>query len=186
MTKWQKFCAYALRKWGWTVDGEIAPAKIAVIIAAPHTSMLDFLVCYLYYTAAGVTPHALVKKEIFFWPMGPILRKLGAIPLDRKNPVYAIKGTIDKMKNSAEVFHLALSPEGTRKPVSRWKTGYHTIARALDCPVYLGHIDWGRKVIGTGEALPLTDNARKNTEAMQAYYAGKDYKGRHPENFATE
>lgn len=186
MASWQKFCAWALKKWGWTIDGEIAKDKMAVILAAPHTSIMDFFVCYLFYTSKGATPHALVKKELFFWPVGPMLLKMGAIPLDRKNPVYTIKGTIDRMKNSDEVYHIAIAPEGTRKPVKRWKTGYHTIARALDCPVYPGHIDWGTKHIGYTEAFPLTDDARKDTERLQEYYRNLGAKGRHPELFVTE
>lgn len=186
LSRWSKFCAWALRKWGWTVDGEVARDKVAVLLAVPHTSILDFLVCYLYYTSLGATPHALVKKELFFWPLGPALLKMGGIPLDRKNPVATIKGTIDKMKNSDEVFHLAIAPEGTRKAVSRWKTGYHTIARALDAPVYLGHIDWGTRHIGYTESYPLTDDIRKDTEGIQAYYASHSYQGRHPELFKTK
>lgn len=185
MTSWQKTCAWALRKWGWTIDGEVAKDKTAVLLAVPHTSIIDFVVCYLYYTSLGATPHSLVKKELFFWPLGSLLRRLGAIPLDRRNPVGTIKGTIDKMKTTDEVFHLAIAPEGTRKPVKKWKTGYHTIAKALDCPVYLGHIDWATKHIGYTESFPLTDDARKDTDAIQAYYEKLGAKGKHPELFVT-
>lgn len=185
MSKWAEFCGWALRKWGWTVDGEIAKDKTAILLAVPHTSILDFVVCYLYYTSKGATPHSLVKKEFFFWPLGNLLTRLGGIPLDRKNPVRGIKGTIDRMKNSDEVFHLAIAPEGTRKPVKRWKTGYHTMAKALDCPVYLGHIDWGTKHIGYTETYPLTDDAQKDTQGIQAYYERHNFKGRHPEKFVT-
>lgn len=185
MSKWAEFCGWALRKWGWTVDGEIAKDKTAILLAVPHTSILDFVVCYLYYTSKGATPHSLVKKEFFFWPLGNLLTRLGGIPLDRKNPVKGIKGTIDRMKNSDKVFHLAIAPEGTRKPVKRWKTGYHTMAKALDCPVYLGHIDWGTKHIGYTETYPLTDDAQKDTQGIQEYYEKLKPQGRHPEMFVT-
>lgn len=185
MSVWNKFCGWALRKWGWTIIGDIAKDKTAVLLAVPHTSIWDFLVCYLYYTSKGATPHSLVKKELFVWPLSLLIKKFGGIPLDRKNPVYTIKGTIDKMKNSNEVFHLAIAPEGTRKAVKRWKTGYHTIARALDCPVYLGIIDWEKKEIGYTETYPLTDDARKDTEGIQAWYEAKKPKGKNPQLFVT-
>lgn len=185
MTRWQKFCAFLLRKLGWTVIGGVAKDKTAVLLAVPHTSILDFPICYLYYTSLGATPHALVKKELFFWPLGCLLKKMGAIPLDRKNPIATIKGTIDEMKNSGEVFHLAIAPEGTRKPVSKWKTGYHTFAKALDCPVYLGIIDWQAKRIGYTDQYPLTDNAQKDTEGIKEYYRNLNPGGRHPEKFIT-
>ncbi len=186
MTRWGRFCGWMLQKLGWTVDGEVAKDKVAVILAAPHTSIWDFAICYLFYQSKGVKPRAFVKKEMFFWPFGPILRKLGGIPLDRRNPVYAIKGIIDRMKNSDEVFHLAIAPEGTRKPVKRWKTGYHLIARTLDCPVWLGYIDWRTKHIGYTYSYPLTDNAADDTRGIQAYYEKLNISGKHPENFVTK
>ncbi len=186
MNKWQRFCGWALRKWGWTVDGEVPSARIAVVLAVPHTSIWDFLVCYLFYTSYGVPTHSLVKKEMFKWPVvGKLLKAMGAIPLDRKNPVFAIKGTIDKMKTTDAIFHIAISPEGTRKPVKRWKTGYHTIAKALDCPVILGVIDWGTRTIGCRGYFPLTDDARKDTENLQKWYENLAPKGKHPEKFLT-
>lgn len=186
MTKWEKFCGFMLRKLGWTVDGEVAPEKVAVLLAVPHTSIWDFPVCYLYYKSLGQKPHAIVKKEMFFWPLGPILSKLGAIPIDRRNSVGTIKGVIDRMKNTDEKFHLSIAPEGTRGPVKHWKTGYHTIARALNCPVYLGYVDWGTKHIGYTRTFPLTDNPREDTEKIQQIYASMNVSGKHPEKFVTE
>lgn len=185
MTRWERFCGFLLRKAGWTVDGSIAPDKLCVILAAPHTSILDFVVCYLYYKSLGATPHAIVKKEFFKGPLKPLLAAMGAIPLDRSNPAAGIKGVIDRMKESEEVFHLAIAPEGTRKPVKKWKTGYHTIAKALDCPVYLGYFDWGKKHIGYVQSYPLTDNARKDTDEIQLIYSKMNIRGKHPEKFIT-
>lgn len=185
MSTWSKFCGWLLKTAGWKQVADVAEDKVAVILMAPHTSMLDFVVCYLFYTCNGVKPHALVKKESFFWPLGPILRALGAIPLDRRNPVPTIKGVIDTMKESDERYHIALAPEGTRKPVKKWKTGYHTIARALECPVYLGFVDWGKKQIGYTEFMIPGDDARADTEMIQRKYETYNLTGRHPDKFIT-
>lgn len=185
MSNWAKFCGFVLRLLGWKVDGGVAPEKVAVLLVVPHTSFWDFIICYIYYTSLGAKPHTLGKKEMFFWPFNRMLQKAGGIPLDRKDPVATVVKTINSMKSTDEKFHLAIAPEGTRKPVRKWKAGYHTIARALDCPVYLGHIDWKTKHIGYTEKFPLTDDPRKDTEAIQAYYEKAGYMGRNPELFLT-
>lgn len=185
MKSWEKFCGWLLKKMGWTAVGTPSEAKICIILGVPHTSIMDFVVSYLYYKSLGQTTHCMVKSEMFFWPLGPVLRKLGGIPVDRKNPAACVKKVIDEMKDSEERFHLAIAPEGTRKPVARWKTGYHTIAKALDCPVYLGFFDWGTKRIGYTTSYPLTDDARKDTDEIQKIYESMHLTGRTPENYIT-
>ena len=63
--------------------------------------------------------------------------------------------------------------------------GYHAIAKALDCPVYLGYFDWGTKHVSIGEKFPLTDDARADTDAIQKKYEEMGLVGRHPENYRT-
>ena len=185
MTSWQKFCARLLKKMGWTVDSDAAPVEKCVILGVPHTCVGDFLVSYLYYTGIGHTAHIMIKKEFFFWPLGPILRGMGALPLDRANSTASMKGIIDAMKD-AENFYIAICPEGTRKPVGKWKTGYHLIARSVGCPVYMGYFDWGRKQVGFDEVpFELTDNARKDTERLQQAYEDRKLVGKHPEKYIT-
>lgn len=185
MSSWEKFCSFLLKKLGWTVDGTVAPEKVCVLLGVPHTSMWDFVISYLYYRGLGQKTHVLIKKEMFIGPLGWFLRKAGAVPIDRRNPSQGVKRIIDDMKDSTEKFHLAIAPEGTRKPIKKWKTGYHTIARALDCPVYLAYFDWGTKHIGYTRTYPLTDNARKDTEEIQKIYEEMHLVGKHPENYVT-
>lgn len=185
MSKWAKFCGFVIRSLGWKVDGGVAPEKYAVLLVVPHTSFWDFIICYFYYTSLGAKTHTLGNKKFYVWPFRRMLDRMGVIPMDPRNPIVPVKKMIDRMKSSDEKFHLALSPEGTRQPVKKWKTGYHTIARELDCPVYLGHIDWGTKHIGYTEKFTLTDDPRKDTDAIQAYYEKAGYKARNPELFIT-
>ncbi|MBQ7508291.1 MAG: hypothetical protein IJT52_03080, partial [Spirochaetales bacterium] len=84
-----------------------------------------------------------------------------------------------------DTFILAIAPEGTRKPVKRWKTGYHVIARAVRCPVYMGYFDWGRKRVSVGEKVELTDDARADTDRIQALYEEMHLQGKHPEGYIT-
>jgi 1-acyl-sn-glycerol-3-phosphate acyltransferase len=82
--------------------------------------------------------------------------------------------------------HLALAPEGTRKPVKRWKTGFHTIAREVGCPVYMGYFDWGTKRISRGHKVELTDDARADMERIQKLYEDMHLVGKHPEMYITK
>ena len=182
--RWAKFCGWLLRKMGWeSVGGPMKEPK-AIVLGVPHTTVWDFLVSYLFYTQYGKVAHIMIKKEFFFWPLGGIIRKMGGIPTDRTNPTAMIKSVIDEMERGG-TFHLAIALEGSRKPVKRWKTGYHLIARAANVPVYMAYFDWGTKHVGFGTKVELTDDARADTDRIQALYEEKHLVGKHPEGYIT-
>ena len=182
---WRKFCGWALRKLGWTVVEGLPEEKKCIMLGVPHTTIWDFLIAYLYYKSIGGDALCMVKKELFFPPLGWILKAMGAIPVDRSNATSLVRSVIKQMEENEE-FHLAIAPEGTRKAVRRWKTGFHTIAKAVDgCVVYAGYFDWGRKRVGIGERFPLTDDPRADLERLQAHYEAMGLKGKHDGQFLT-
>ncbi len=180
----KKFCGWLLRTMGWTAVDPIVPEEKCIILGAPHTSFWDFVISWLYYKSVGGKPYCMVKDELFWGPIGWLLRKLGGIPVDRSRGGNAALSVIKEMK-SRRVVHLALAPEGTRKPVKRWKTGFHTIAREVGCPVYLGYFDWGTKRVSRGHKVELTDDARADMERIQQIYEEMHLKGKHPEKYIT-
>ena len=182
---WQKFCKFLMRVWGWKAVNGVMPHKKAIIIGVPHSSAVDFVISYLYYTSVGGVANTVIKKEFFFWPVGFFLRKMGAIPIDRSKGASVVKQIIHEM-NSREVMHLAITPEGTRERNKRWKAGFHTIAKATGAVVYLGFFDFGRKEIGWIETLELTDDPQEDLRRMKAYYRERGVKARHPEKFTAE
>lgn len=127
----------------------------------------------------------MIKKEFFFWPLGILLRKLGAIQIDRTKGTTVVKQIIKEM-NSRETMHLAITPEGTRELNKRWKAGFHTIAKATGATVYLGFFDFGRKEIGWLETFEITDDAENDIRRMKAYYRTRGVVGKHPEWFSAE
>lgn len=171
---------------GWTVDGDAAPERVCVILGVPHTSIADFLVSYLFYTSIGHTAHIMIKKEFFHWPLGPLLKSLGCIPVDRSNGATVLRSVITAAEKAEGEFHLCLSPEGTRQPVHKWKMGYHKMARALGCPVYLGYFDWGTKHIGVGRRFDPGDDPRADTDRIQQIYEDMHLGARHPELYVTK
>lgn len=183
---WARFCGWCLRKLGWETVGGPMPEKKAIVLGVPHTSIWDFLISYLFYTQFGKVAHVMIKKEFFFWPLGSLLRACGCIPVDRSNATSLVKSLITEMGQDDEEFHLAIAPEGTRKPVKRWKTGFHLIAKETGAAVYAGFFDWGRKQVGCGEKIELTDDARADMERIQAHYESLGLTGKHPEGYVTK
>ena len=158
---------------GFTMmDETMPPEPKLIMLGVPHSSIWDFVVAWLFARAIGGKPRVMIKQEFFFWPLGALLRSVGAIPVDRSNPIRITKQIIDAMAQS-ESFHLCIAPEGTRKPVKRWKTGFHTIARATGVPVYLGYFDWGKKEISHGPRFECTDDAMADLLAIQKFYQEK-------------
>ena len=181
---WTRFCGRMLKLMGWkAIGGPMAEPK-AIVLGVPHTSIWDFIVSYLFYSSFGIVAHTMIKKELFFWPLGPILRAAGCVPVDRQNASTMVKSMISIM-NEEEVFHVAIAPEGTRKPVRRWKTGFHLIARETGAAVYMGYFDWGTKRISCGEKVELTDDPKADLERIQAHYESLGLKGKHNENYLT-
>ena len=181
---WARFCGWCLRKMGWTTVGGPMPEKKAIVLGVPHTSIWDFLISYLFYTQFGKVAHVMIKKEFFFWPLGNLLRACGCIPVDRSSAAAMVKSLITEMSEDEE-FHLAIAPEGTRKPVKRWKSGFHLIAKETGAVVYAGFFDWGTKRVGCGEKIELTDDAKADLARIQAYYETLGLVGKHKEDYVT-
>lgn len=181
---WGRFCGWLLRVKGWTRDSGPMPEKRAIVLGVPHTSFKDFIISYLFYASYDKTAHVMIKKEFFFFPVGWLLRRLGCIPVDRSNATALVKSLIDEM-NKVEEFHLAIAPEGTRKPVKRWKAGFHLIAKETGVPVYAGYFDWGRKRVGIGERFPLTDDPKADLKRLQDHYETLHLVGKHKDGYVT-
>ena len=181
---WARFCGRLLRALGWKAAGGPPPEPKAIMLGVPHTSMADFVIAYLFYTSFGEVAHTMVKKELFFWPLGGLLRAMGCIPVDRSNAAAMVKSLIEEM-NKADEFHLAIAPEGTRKPVKRWKAGFHLIAKETGVPVYAGYFDWGTKHVGIGERFEITDDAKADLVRLQAHYETLHLKGKNPKGYIT-
>ena len=179
---WAKFCGKLLRRMGWESVGGPMKEKKAIVLGVPHTSVWDFLVSYLFYTQFGKVAHIMIKKEFFFWPLGPILRACGAVPVDRESAASMVRSLIHEM-DQADEFHLAIAPEGTRKAVKRWKTGFHLIARETGATVYVGYYDWGRKRISVGEPIELTDDPKADMQRIYDIYRPMGIQGKHKDGF---
>lgn len=172
---------------GWTLEDEVAPEDRCIILAAPHTSIWDFVIGYAYYRAIGGHLRIMIKKEMFVFPLNLILKAMGGFPIDRGNPQKMLMSIIHEMNSGkpGEKFHLVICPEGTRKAIRKWKTGYHLIATECNIPIYLSHFDYRKKTIGRGPRFELKGTPREDTDRLQKVYEDMQLTARHPEGFAT-
>ena len=164
---------------GWEIVGEIPPLDKAVYIAAPHTSNWDGFWMIVAKTALGLEARFLAKHTLFWWPLGAVLRRLGAMPIDRSRGAGVVEHLIDVFKTSDRLV-LALAPEGTRKWTAHWKTGFYRIAIEADVPIVLTFIDYQDKRMGIGETFRPSGDPEKDLDYLRNFYA--PHKPRHPEN----
>jgi 1-acyl-sn-glycerol-3-phosphate acyltransferase len=142
-----------LKIMGWRVTHPM-PEGIdkAVIIMAPHTSNWDFVFGRLGFASQSIKVKIIIKKESFFFPLGILLRWLGAIPVDRGFSAGTIKNVTQIMGN-ADKFYLLITPEGTRKLVKNWKKGFYFIAQQAKVPIIMGFLNYKTKTGGLGPVL---------------------------------
>lgn len=180
---WKSFCQWLLyRQMGWTADvSEPHPDKY-IICLAPHTSNWDFLIGQLYSGANGIKSNFLMKKEWFFWPLGPIFRRMGGIPVWRSKHTSMTDNLAETARRS-RTFHLCITPEGTRSLNPEWKKGFYYIAQKAEIPILLYGVDYSQKRITcTRTIIPDGDIDRQMRE-IKLYF--KDFKGKNPELFTV-
>lgn len=160
---------------GWSIVGNknfsTDTIKKAVIIAVPHTSWHDFYLGILLRKIAGVKTHFVGKKELFKWPFGWYFRAVGGTPLDRtpgQNKVQAIA----KLFENKDEFRLTLAPEGTRKKVETWKTGFYHIAKTAGVPIIMFTLDYANKQNKISEPFFPTDYEEADFEYMKDFFKG--------------
>jgi len=183
-SKKQRVCSFILKSLGWKSVGSPIPEPKGIIIGAPHTSIWDYIIAMLFYTSVGGKASVLVKKELFIWPLAGVLRRLGAIPVDRSKGASLVRQVVEAF-NTHEIMHVAIAIEGTRKPTTKWKGGFHTIAKAAHVPVYFGFFDWGKKEVGRAEEFILSNDLQADMIRVRQWYKEKGVVGKYPKNFLS-
>lgn len=165
---------------GWKISGRMeASVKKCVIIVVPHTSWHDFYIGLFTRGIVGLEMNFVAKKELFIFPFGYYFRWMGGAPLDRSgglNKVDTIAGVFHKK----ETFRLAIAPEGTRKKVTEWRTGFYYIALQANVPVIPVAFDYGQKEVKLGSPFYPTGKIDEDIRYLQLFYRGVT--GRVPEN----
>ncbi len=172
---------FLYRTLGWkTVGAFPKELKKYLIIAAPHTHWLDFPLGIAVKWAEGAPVNYIGKASLFKPPFGFVFRGLGGTPVDRVKSNNRVDAIVD-IFNSKNNFVLALSPEGTRKKVDKWKTGFYYIAKGANIPIVMATLDFKKKEVKISEPYYLTDNMKEDFNFFHKYYEGAQ--GKIPENF---
>lgn len=164
---------------GWRIAGALPDEPRFVLIVAPHTSNWDFIIGVLAMFAVQIRATWLGKHTIFFFPVAGLLRWLGGEPVDRRVRGGHVEQAIERFRTRPQ-WVLAIAPEGTRKRVEQWKTGFYRIAVGAGVPVFPVALDYSRKEVALGALYrPTGDEAvdlaalRGRFRASMAKYPGK-------------
>ena len=164
---------------GWKLLGNTSFStgviKKCVLIAVPHTSWQDFIIGILLRSVSGLKTNFIAKKELFVFPFGSILKCLGGVPIDRFTKENKVDLIASKFKEKQE-FRIALSPEGTRKKVVKWKTGFYHIARKANIPIIMVTFDYTNKINKVSKPFYTTENIEKDFLFMESFFKGVEGK----------
>lgn len=168
-----------LKMIGWRKEGSLPHIPKYVIILAPHTSNWDFFIGLAIAFALKLRAHWLGKDRFFRWPFRGVIRWLGGIPIDRSHSSDIVAQMVQVFKERAKLT-IALAPEGTRKKVTYWKSGFYHIALGANVPIVLAFLDYIRKAGGIGTVFNPTGNMEADMEYIRTFYA--TVTGKYPEN----
>jgi len=155
----------------WKVVNTFPKIKKYVIIAAPHTSWQDFPLGILAKFAIPLKANYVGKASLFKWPYGFLFRWLGGAPIERNKSSNKVQAIVD-IFNAKEEFILAMSPEGTRQKVKKWKTGFYYIAKGANVPIVMITLDFQNKQIKISEPYTLTNNIEADFKYFHSYFDG--------------
>ena len=165
---------------GWRIIGDnIFPNK-CVLIAVPHTSNWYFFYARLYSYIVKIKPKYLAKKELFVPFISYLIKLNGGIPVDRSKNNKLVDFLSKKIIDSKTII-LSLSPEGTRKKVDKWKTGFYYIAQKSNVPIVIVGINYKKKEIGIIDKLSPTSNIKNDMKRIQEQLT--NISGKNEKNF---
>ena len=162
-------CRWIFTHCGWRVVGELPDVPKLVAIAAPHSTNWDVVWGLLFKVGLRLDINFIGKREAFFWPLGPLLRNFGGIAIDRSSA----SGVVEEMRRQFEQrerFWLAIAPEGTRKHVTKWKSGFWRIAREAGVPIMPAYFHYPEKTIGLGPLIHPSDDLDFDMARIREFY----------------
>ena len=162
---------------GWQILGSIPNEERIVIVAAPHTSNWDFIVGMSTILALNLNVKWLGKKSLFIPGISWFFKWLGGIPVDRKNPNTLIENIV-KIVERENGLMIGVAPEGSRKKVNRWKSGFLRIASQTKSKIMFIGIDAPSKTLIIGRLFEPSGYSEKDIIYVMDYF--KQFKGINP------
>ena len=158
-----------LRLMGWKIEGDFPSLNKFVLAIVPHTRNTDFIIGVLTRAVVDQKISYVGKKELFNPLTGWFFRALGGTPINRNSTENKVS-SISKIFKEKEVFRMAIAPEGTRKKVDKWKTGFYYIAMEAEVPILLVNFNYALKQVGFLKLFYPTGNIEKDFKEMESYF----------------
>jgi 1-acyl-sn-glycerol-3-phosphate acyltransferase len=161
----------------WRPDGAPPDEAKYVMIVAPHTSNWDlyYLLMFAWYHEVPIS--WLGKDTLFRGVAGPVMRRLGGIPVRRDRQSGLVSSIADEFA-AADRMVVIVPPEGTRRRAEHWKSGFYRIAREAGVPIVCASLDYERRLGGVGPVVWTTADEEADMEIIRSYYADK--RGKYP------
>lgn len=157
---------------GWQVAGDAPPIPKFVVLAAPHTSNYDGVMLVGASWIVRRKLEFMIKAEWTRGIVGPLIRALGGLGIDRSASRNVVGHCIEKFKERDELI-LVVPPEGTRKKTDHWKTGFYWIAVGAGVPILLARLDYAKKSVDlTAPLFYPTGDIEADMEKIWDYYRG--------------
>lgn len=169
-----------LRLAGWDVK-PFPDVPRAIVVGGPHTSNWDGVLGIVSGIALSLHARFMIKHTLFKGPLGWLLKKLGAIPVNRSRAGGVVGQTVTEL-NRHERIIIVMTPEGTRSSADKWKTGFHHIARQAGVPIVLATADYGKKQLSYPLVLEPGDDLEADMQRI--YECFSQVTPRHPEKLS--
>ncbi len=160
--------------------GEVPDVPRCVAIVAPHTSNWDFVVGIGALLALGLHGRWLGKHSLFRPPLGRLFHWAGGIPVHRANAEGVVEQAVASLREVTPFF-LALAPEGTRRRVERWKTGFYRIACGAGVPIWPVALDYRSRVVRLHPPFAPTGDFEADVGRLRHFFSAA--MARHPEGY---
>jgi 1-acyl-sn-glycerol-3-phosphate acyltransferase len=167
-----RMARFVFRLLGWELEGSRPSVPKCVFVGAPHTSNWDLFWMFLTAMAFRLPVFFMMKHTLFRWPIRPLWRRVGGIPVDRTKHQGLVEQVSEVFSRKVSMY-LVIAPEGTRKKAKHWKTGFYRIAERANVPVVAGYIDYARKKIGLGEPIYPSGDLEEDFKKIQAFFREK-------------
>jgi hypothetical protein len=111
--------------------------------------------------------------------IGPIGKFLGAIFIQRDKDLNLVDQMVDEFEKRDQLV-VVITPEGTRKRVDYWKSGFYHIALKAQVPIAVAVLDYKTKRSGIAKVFMPTGDIEADMKVISAAYEGVT--GKYPKN----
>ena len=165
----KNICKIIFRIFKWKILGKFSKVPKYIIAVAPHTSFYDFFIGILVRNIINEKINFIGKKELFGPLTGWFFRALGGVPVDRNSKKDTVSSIVE-IFNKRKKFKLAIAPEGTRKKVKKWKTGFYYIALKAKIPIMPVAFDYNNKNVIVHSLFYPTGNIEEDFKNLYKKY----------------